>query len=173
VRKVSILLMVALVGAAVVLPAASARAGYSGVFECDVVYDVWPTTTTSSNSQSCSGFTVGAMTNPTGTCATISASAPPPNVRFDGCSFEMFPGGYYNETCVGSILPPLGLFGGTMSVDGGSQQATYSALRVGLVVLFVPPMVSGIAVWVPHPPIPTCAAPGPLNASMAGHVSWL
>ena len=170
-NRLSMLLVVVVVGAGVLLPAVPAQAGYSGVFECDTIYNgPWPG---SGGSNPCSGFTVGAMTNPTDTCGTLSASAPPVFVRFDGCSFEMSIS--YNDPCIGILPPPLGTFSGQINVDGGRQSASYNALRVGLKVLFVPiapGRVLGEAVWIPHPPLPTCAAPGPLWVTMVGEVFW-
>lgn len=154
-KKISVLLVVGFLGAALVLPMAPAKAHFSGSFQCAVIYYGWPTTT---QPTSCTGSATGFMTNPTEVCAPL-------------CSFELTIDSS-NETCVGFLLPALGIFAGTMSVND-NDQAAYDALRVGTEVLFLPlapATVSGIAEWIPQPPLPTCAASGALRASMAGSV---
>ena len=159
-RRTAVLLITGLLGAALIAPAAPARAGYSGSFQCDVTYDVWPGAGWLSNSTACSGVTVGAATNPSGTCASC-----PYEMTFD----------HYSEPCVSSApVPVLGQFGGRITVSS-SQWADYEALRAGQSILFTaiaPTTVAGTGAWVPHPPLPNCAAPGPLPVSITGQVYW-
>ena len=160
VRKTAALLVMGFLGAALVAPALPAWAGYSGSFQCDLTYDVWPGAGWLSNSTACSGVTVGVATNPSGPCAT--------------CTYQMTVD-HYNEPCVSAApVPAVGQFGGRITISSG-QWADYEALRAGQAILFTaiaPTTVTGTAVWVPHPPLPNCAAPGPLTVSITGQVFW-
>lgn len=170
-KKIALLLSVALVAGAFVLPAAPARASFAGGATCDVTLDVWPTTATRANSTDCVGEALGVSSDMSQSAAKscgIHVWGPPPQYDFDCDLWASIAA--YNETCVGPLPPPLGTASGTLTVDG-RDEGGYNWLRVGLTAIIVPvaPGTSaGVAAFVPHPPIPTCAAPGPLLATVVG-----
>lgn len=179
-RKIALLLLSsALVVGGFILPAAPAHAALTGAATCDVTLDTWPTTTVSVNSSGCVGMVLGMhcgvniLPIPPGpgldcpipplTCIVHTS---PPSV---GCSFDASVD-HYQETCVGGLPPPLGTADGRLTVDGQAA-GTYNWLRVGLTAILVPlgpGSTAGVAAFVPHPPIPTCAAPGQLTATVVG-----
>ena len=157
-KKIAMLLSMGLIAGAMVLPAAPAHAAFVGAGTCEAHLSVWPTS--AGTDGDCSGGTlpnvvVGANTGGQ-TCAPCAFTA---SVV------------HYNETCgPQGTLPPLGTADGTLFADG-TPQGTYNWLRVGLTAVLVPvaPGTSaGVAAFLPHPPLPTCAAPGPLSASVVG-----
>ena len=93
---------------------------------------------------------------------------------------------YVDYSCppIGGISPPplLGTALGRLTVVGatppfvGSQNsdaAEFSWMRLGFVTVVVfggpgPTRGGGVAAFVPMPPLPTCAAPGPLTAHIVG-----
>jgi hypothetical protein len=158
VKRISMLLAMGLVAGALVLPAAPAHASFAGVAKCDVTLGTWPTTTTLSNATPCAGQAVGVATGSPTACVGASL-----------CTFSASVD-HYNETCAGGQLPPLGTADGTLTVNG-QDQGSYNWLRVGLTAVLVPlaPGTSaGVAAFVPHPPLPTCDAPGSLLATVVG-----
>lgn len=177
-KKIALLLSAGLVAGALVLPATPAHATFAGAATCDVTLDIWPTTATRANSSSCTGTAVGVATTIPGIPPVPPVPPPPPpplatcphaGVPPTQCTFEATVGAY-NETCVGPLPPPVGTASGNLIVDG-TPQGTYNWLRVGLTAVLVPvaPGTSvGVAAFLPHPPIPTCAAPGPLTATVVG-----
>jgi hypothetical protein len=153
-----------------------------------VTLDVWPTTATRANSSPCVGSALGITSigipdctvqfetppNPSvdvdcvppPTCH-IHAHVPPPSVS--PCQFEASIDAY-NEVCVANLPPLFGTASGRLYVDGGDVGG-YNWLRIGLTAILVPlaPGTSaGVAAFLPLPPIPTCAAPGPLTAEVVG-----
>jgi len=76
----------------------------------------------------------------------------------------------YGETCVGNGPPVVGSYEGEMFVNGVSI-GTFNWVRVGTTLHFVlPGTVRGEGVFIPAPPIPTCAAPGPVTVNIHGRI---
>ena len=185
-KKLSILLVMGVIGGALVLPIAPAHARFVGAATCDVTLDVWPTTTTRSNSTPCTGLATG-LADPSTISCTIQVLPPPPSVTCNPrckISITIPPPpdptvrcvvsasvDHYNETCgPQGTLPPLGTADGTLTVDG-TAEGGYNWVRVGLTAVLLPlapGSTAGVAAFAPHPPIPTCAAPGQLTATVVG-----
>ena len=178
-KKLGLLLCMAVIASAFVLPTAPAHASYAGAATCDVTLSVWPTTSTQSNPTPCVGVTAGAK-------CEVGVGFPPPSADVDcavdgGCTVSVGPitvvcsfsasVDHYSEVCgPQGTLPPLGTADGTLTV-GTENVGSYNWLRVGLTAVLVPvaPGTSaGVAAFVPHTPLPTCAAPGPLTATVVG-----
>lgn len=157
-KKIAMLLSVGLLAGALVLPAAPAHARpFAGAAKCDVTLSVWPSPNGAGGS--CDGTAFGVDVGASATCL-------PPG----GCTFSASVD-HYNETCApGGQLPPVGTADGTLTVNGNNEGG-YNWLRVGLTAVLVPvaPGTSaGVALFQPHLPLPTCAAPGPLTATVVG-----
>lgn len=165
-KRLSGLLVLALVGAAFVLPSAPAHARFVGAAKCDVTLGVWPTTTTLSNSTDCTGSAYGTDGSVSLSCLVTGT---PPSVSA-GCSFDASVSHYLEVCGPGGTPPPIGTADGTLTVNG-TNQGGYNWVRVGLTAVLVPVAPgssAGVAAFVPHQPIPTCAAPGPLTATVVG-----
>lgn len=160
-KKIATLLSVGLIAGAMLLPAAPAHAAFAGAAKCDVTLPTWPTTTTQAGGDCDGQVLLGAQVPPVPpqTCTPVAP-----------CSFKATVD-HYNETCgPQGTLPPLGTADGTLFVNGQSEGG-YNWVRVGLTAVLVPvaPGASaGVAVFEPHLPLPTCAAPGSLTATVVG-----
>ena len=163
-KKIAMLISMGLVAGALVIPAAPARAAFAafaGAGTCEAHFSLWPTpwgtgADCGSSSKGVPNVVLGASNSGPMTCAP--------------CSFTASIDHYSEPTACGPVLPPLGTADGTLYADG-QPQGTYNWLRVGLTVVLVPvaPGTSaGVAAFVPEPPLPTCVAPGPLNAEIVG-----
>jgi hypothetical protein len=160
VKKIGVLLAVALIAAAFVVPASPAKANpFVGAAECEITLPVWPTTGANTSGPVCGGQAVGVdATNPTG-CLTP-------------CGFSATVASY-NETCVtlppplpqSGLPPPLGFANGTITSPVNSD---FNWIRVGLTAVIVPPETAGVAAFAPLPPLPSCGAASSLTAQVVG-----
>jgi hypothetical protein len=154
-----IFLVLAVVGllAAAVLPASPAQAAGAGVAVCNVSVNPWPGT---GSNAPCVGTATGAFTDGTGT-PFICAPSCPLNASVDS----------YGETCVAGEPPLVGTASGTLSINNGQLAPTYNWSRVGLVAVITTagPTGAGVAAFIPvDTTIPSCAAPGQLDVTVAG-----
>jgi hypothetical protein len=76
----------------------------------------------------------------------------------------------YESPCIPPAPFVAASFWGEMHIVGGGSY-DYRATVVGPLVTFTPPQVAGAGVFVPHPPIPTCGASGPMTFELAGVVT--
>jgi hypothetical protein len=167
VKKLSLLLAVALIAGAFVIPATTAEAQpFAGAATCSITLPVWPTTGPNTSGPVCEGTAVGADAATAGSDPLrcwAGASAPPPNARV-GCRIRVRVASY-NETCVNPLPPPLGFANGTIEEP---IVADFNWVRVGLTAVLVPGETAGVAAFAPLPPIPSCGASGSLTAQVVG-----
>lgn len=163
-KRFAIVLSAALVGTGL-LPPNAAQASFAGAEHCDVTLAGWPTS--SGGSADCEGRAYGSHVSPGVDFTCLLAAIPP------GCPFDAHVDAY-NETCApipqaGPVPPLIGTASGTLNVNGKAE-GTFNWARVGLTVVIVPSgapgSAAGVGAFLPHPPLPTCAAPGVLFATV-------
>jgi hypothetical protein len=159
VKKLAVMLSVALVAGAFVIPASPAKAQpFVGAAECRITLPVWPTTGPNTSGPVCNSATpIGAVGVDAGGSQVCAPVASPCNFSATVAS--------YNETCVNPLPPPLGFANGTIT---SPINADFNWVRVGLTAVLVPGETAGVAAFAPLPPVPSCGAAGTLTAQVVG-----
>jgi hypothetical protein len=159
-RKLALVACIALVALAV--PSAPAGAAGAVVGQCSVTINPWPGV---GSNAPCVGSAFGAF------------QAGAANVICSPCSLNASIDNYAEECFTGE--PPLiGDAAGTLTISNGAREITpsYEWTRVGAVAVFTlaGPSGAGLAAFVPvDTTIPSCAAPGALDAAIVGFAPFI
>jgi hypothetical protein len=167
VKKIPLLMSIALLAGALLNPSSPAKAQpFAGAASCSITLPVWPTTGPNTSGPVCEGTAVGADAARAGSDPLYcwASSHPPPPHGEIGCTIRVRVA-RYNETCVNPLPPPLGFADGTIEEP---IVADFNWVRVGLTAVLVPGETAGVAAFAPLPPIPSCGASGTLTAQVVG-----